>query len=68
MTDERRIERLILNRDPRPEQKQKRRTLKGELDSFQDMVQNKLEAGLGDLFRDVNVGYAWAYEKSKTKR
>ena len=67
MTDERRIERLILNRDPRPEQKQKRRTLKGELDSFQDMVQNKLEAGLGDLFRDVNVGTLGPMKKVKLK-
>ena len=56
MTDEtkKRIERLILNRGPRPEKNKKRTS--SESDSYQDMVQNKLEAGLGNLFRGVEMG------------
>ena len=69
MTDERRrIETLIFNRNPRPEQKQKRRIEQSELDSFQDVVQNKLKAGMGDLFSGVGISPSGPFNNKKLKK
>jgi len=54
--NKKRIENLIL-RDPRMEERlNRKRTRLSELDSFQDMVQNKLKTGMGDLFSGVEKG------------
>jgi len=69
MSDEkRRIERLIFNRNAIEEEKQKRRTRLNELDSFQDTVQNKLKAGMGDLFSGVEMGNLGPFKKTKLKK
>ena len=39
-----------------------------ELSSFQNMVQNKLKAGMGDLFQGVEMGLLGPFKKTKLKR
>ncbi len=39
-----------------------------ELSSFQNMVQNKLKAGLGDLFQGVEMGPLGPFTKRRLKK
>ena len=39
-----------------------------ELDSFQNLIQNKIQTGLGDLFRGVEMGPLGPMKKLKTKK